>query len=115
MLAALMRAVCRRPFVFPRWKGQATGRECRSGAGDLGSGRELARAATRRVERSCLARGHVSGTVTAARKQVECQCRVGQGDGGFSRRWRWSEKGESCWCSDAVEIREPDRITAQRR
>jgi hypothetical protein len=44
-------------------------------------GRELNRAATRRVKRSCLARGHVSGAVTAACKDVEGRCRVGQGDG----------------------------------
>jgi hypothetical protein len=43
--------------------------------------RELGRAATRRVKRSCLARGHVSGAVTAACDDVEGGRRVGQGAG----------------------------------
>jgi hypothetical protein len=88
-----------------------------TGSGISRSGRELGRAATRRVERSCLARGHVSATVTAACNDVETGvvsgAVSGEAMGGYSRRWRWSEKGDSCRRSDAGEVRERGRTAPQ--
>jgi hypothetical protein len=88
-----------------------------TGSGISRSGRELGRAATRRVERSCLARGHVSATVTAACNDVEAGvvsgAVSGEAMGGYSRRWRWSEKGDSCRRSDAGEVRERGRTAPQ--
>jgi hypothetical protein len=77
-----MCAVGRRPFVFLLQKGPSH-RPCVKVVTKPGLDvrRELGRAATRRVKRSCLARGHISEAVTAAYNDVEGGRRVGEGAG----------------------------------